>query len=312
MKNYWGFFIAAGEAVEGRAAVTFALSSEEVEAESFYVVVNDRRNVAIEDGETVQNVGGDTFDYTISASEVTPSADEVTLPHSDEGLIDDVGMVDWYSFEVPAMNIVQLAVHTGHETFTPHVGHRLEDGTNVFYEAPGAYVQGDAASTVTIGVRDAFFRGAADYIYTMTFRTFDPTAVTFTDVTSTGAGSVAEAQELTLPAAVDGELTGETPAALGAHHFQVTLEEGQALVVRTEAVGDDETDTITRLINAEGEVLIENDFHFGQTDTFFSAFVYDVPAAGDYFLVVEPYCTEAAQDGCQGNGQYRMEVFEGQ
>lgn len=305
----FGREVGSAAPVAKRAAITFGLGADQGGADGFRVLVRDRRNVRLEDDDMPQNVGGADYGYTISAALAPWSPTPSTLPLTTVSVLETVGTVNWHIFNIPAGHIVELAAETAATGFQPWIGQLFASGAGYYLEGPSVFVQGPAASAVTLGVRDRYFRGGASYTYTPLFRGFDPTTVDFAEVESSGAASIGAAQTLTLPVGVIGTLDGRSPNDLRPHHYRVALAAGQTLVMRTE--GGPETDTRVRLVNAQGQIFIENDFHLGQAGTYYSAFVYDIETAGDYFLIVEPFCTGGDPDGCEGNGDFLLELFDG-
>jgi hypothetical protein len=307
----WGTFLGAAVSVEKRAAMVFSHDADDEESAGFYVIVSDRRNIALEQGEVDQQVGGAGFGYTLSVTATEWTSRDEQFPVEGQGVLDDVGQFELYNLEVPAGALVHLKARSDAAGFSPYVGLVFGNAIDFFTEGPLTYVHGDETQSVRFGVRDQYHRGGAGYEYTCMFRVFDPADVTFETVTSDGAANAASAQEIPADATIAGTLAGASTTNVGAHYFKLSgLEAGHIVVVRTR--GGDGTDTIARLLNADGTVLVENDDYFGQARSLDSAFVFDVTEAGDYFITVTPFCTSRATDGCEGNGPYSLQVFNGQ
>ena len=300
---------ATGYAVGDDAAIEFTHSSEAEEAGDYYLFVDDVRNIA--DPDNPGDVGEAGYAYTIEASLTTWSSTPVTLPYTTAGSIANVGNYVWYSFTVPAGHLFSATATSPNADFVAGIA-TLTEGGNAFTDIGTSSLFPQAEVTLTMGVRDQFFRGGAGWDFTPNFQSFDIGAISFTAVTETepndGAG---DAQVVTPPAAVAGVLDGMGEGDLRPDWFRVTAAAGQSIGVITGAGADaamDDADTVVTIYAPDGTtVLGENDDYDGQESSFFSALVVTADAAGDYYVVVTPYCVDP--DDCSGNGDYTASIF---
>lgn len=303
----WGYPVGLGLAVGNRAGIEFAHPSDQ-ETTEYYVLIDDQRNLPLEEGDVSENVGGAAFGYTVKATVATVGVEESTFPVFDSATLDDVGVTLWYEVTVPANHIVQLAVTGDAEDFEPYVGQVVEGGYEWMMESPTAYISGEEAVTMVFGVRDRYFRGGDAYDVDVQLVAYDLGEHEYTPVADTAENvSVETALAVTLPVEISGDLAGQSEDNLDADYFKVTLEAGKSLIARAHSsVG---ADMIMRLIKADGTTAIENDFYFGQNQTYYSALVYDVLEDGEYTLEVRPYCDEVYDNECAGNGDYTVKAF---
>jgi hypothetical protein len=106
---------------------------------------------------------------------------------------------------------------------------------------------------------------------------------------------------------VTASLDGVDENDLKPDYYAVTLAQDEVVIAYTLTAGGDpmdDADTVLKFIDSTGTVLSENDDYFGQEDTFFSSSKLRAPAAGTYYIVVEPYCGGDTSGGCGGNGDY--------
>ncbi len=299
---------ATGYPVAGSSAITIAHPADSTEAGDYYVFVDDLRNV--EDPENPADVGEAGFTYSIEASATTRSATAVTLPYTTPGSIGGLGEEVFYEFTIPAGHMFVGNVTTAAADFEPVIA-VLENGTAFGQEAPAVLLP-SMDTVVQMGVRDAYFRGGAGYDFTPDFSSIDISGITFTPATETEPNDTpGTAQALTAPAAVAGVLDGAGAADLKPDWFKVSATAGQVVGVQTLAGSDantDDADTVVKIYAPDGTTLLsENDDYDGQESTFFSATAVNADAAGDYYVVVEPYCP--GDTDCSGNGDYTLNVF---
>jgi hypothetical protein len=306
--------IAEGRPVDGVAAVELAHPSSADGAGTYQVNVDDARNVPLDENTDPENVGGSTFGYTFTGTDISWTATTETLPFTSAGSITNVGNYDWYEFAVTANTVVGLQVGGAATADFEPVAALLLDGAATTGDSI-AYVATDATD-ITAGMRDSYFRGGTGYDADLSFINVGYDGVTFTDVAESESNDQqSEANDITadIPAAVTGTLDGAGPSDLGSDYFQVTLTEGDQLGFIAEAGADgdtDDADTVVTVVNSDGDVVFENDDYLPQENGFFSAGAFAAPADGDYFIVVEPYCTtDPNATDCGGNGDYTLKVF---
>lgn len=311
---FGAFTIAEGWPVDGTSAVEFAHPSSADGPTTYLVNLDDIRNVPADENTTPENVGGDTFGYTLSASDVTWSGTSATLPVTESGTIANVGNYAWYEFTAPANSVVGLRASTSASDFAP-VSALLSEGAAATGESLVQVLS--AETTLTAGVRDQYFRGGTGYDFTTEFVAAVFDGVTFNDVSESESNdSQAEAQAITgdLPAAVTGALDAAGPSQLNPDYYAVNLTQGAVLGVMTEGDDDGDTDndadTVITVLDSDGNTIATNDDYPGQDGTYFSAAAFSAPADGDYFIVVEPYCTsDPNATDCSGNGNYVLKTF---
>lgn len=306
------FPFAFGRPVDGggEAAIEFTHPSTFDESLTYYILVADARNLPLEQDVEPENVGGETFGYTLSTSEITWTPTAASLPLEESGSIAEVGNYAWYEFDVPASSILALEASTEAANFSPFVA-LLAEGGEALVAGPSGAALTDAQATVVGGVRDELFRGGAGFDFTANFGSVSFADVTFTEVAETEPNDAADsAQDLTdsLPAAVTGTIEGTNTTDFNQDFFDIPLEAGDTLGFFTEGGADDQTndaDTVLAVLDSEGNEVYFNDDYLLQTDTFFSAGAVTVDTAGTYTLVIEPYCTDESCDG----GDYTANIF---
>lgn len=299
---------ATGYAVGTDAAIEFAHPSDSTDPGDYYVLVDDVRNI---NAETPADVGGAGFTYTITASTTTWTATPVTLPYTTAGALAAVGNYVWYSFTIPAGHLFSATATSTNPDFKAGIATQGAGGTaSTDFGSASLFPQ--AETTVTMGVRDQFFRGGAGWDFTPAFQSFDVAAITFAAAAEVEPNdAIADAQAITTPAGVTGALDGMGDADLRPDWFAVTATAGQTIGAYTTDGIDaaaEPADTIVTIYAADGTtVLASNDDYDGQEMTFFSAVVATAATAGTYFVVVTPYCGDP--DVCGGNGDYTLNVF---
>jgi hypothetical protein len=306
------FPLAIGRPVDGGAAVEFGHPETAEDPQTYAVNIDDARNVPEDEDDTPENVGGTDYGYDLVTSEVTWTPSSVTLPVSESGSIADVGNTVFYEFDVSADSLLAYNVETSASDFEPTFGF-VSDGTFGAAGAAGAALYA-SDETVVAGVRDSFFRGGTGYDFTAELSALT-IPDTFNDVTeSEGNDDIANANDVTadLPAAFGGAIENATASDLQPDYVQVSLTSGDSLGAYTEGDGDgnpdNNADTVLRLVDSNGdEILSNDDFPNQPQGEFFSAVATTVDADGDYYLVVEPYCS--GDGDCSGTGNYTLNVF---
>lgn len=282
--------------VNGTAALDLAAGDFE-DPQTFLITVDDFRNTPPDEA-TPQNVGGNGFGYDITISETTWTPSSVTIPYNDTGVIDAPGALDWYSFDVPAGDVLIANVITTETGFVPQLVLLNDQNFDQPIDAP--YIAGSAeGQTFTIGVRDEFYRGFAAAEYLLEFSTVTPSSASETEPND----DAENANSLTPPVAVTGVTDGTNDTATGPDFYTFTTDGPDTVKIFTSPGADentDDADTVLTLLDSDGTELATNDdVALGNT---FSEITYQVDAAGTYTIRLEPFCTDAE---CS-NGDYTM------
>jgi hypothetical protein len=301
--------IATGYPLGTDAAIEFAHPASAEEAGDYLITVDDLRNV--EDPENPADEGEAGYTYELTATTTTWTPSSTTLPLTADGSIPGLGNYVWYEFTIPAGHMFSADVETTASDFEPHVATLNEGGTAFAQEGPVTMFPAEE-TTVTMGVRDAFFRGGTGYDFTPNFFSVDPDSFSYDDVAESEPNDdSAAAQDVTPPVAITGVLDGAGQMDLKPDWFAISASAGDVIGAYTAAGDDggtDDADTILKLIAPDGTTVVaENDDYPGQEMTFFSSLLVTVEQTGDYYIVVEPYCTDDM--ACSGNGDYTANVF---
>ncbi|MFP4599519.1 MAG: PPC domain-containing protein, partial [Persicimonas sp.] len=134
--------------------------------------------------------------------------------------------------------------------------------------------------------------------------------VTFNEIEEAADNnSIGDAQSLTgdIPVAVEATAAGTDIDDLDADYFSVTLDAGESLGLFTGPGLDDQiddADTVLFVLDPDGNEIYFND-DYPLAGNFFSAGLITADQAGDYIVVIEPFCNT---DGCF-EGDYSLFAF---
>ncbi len=303
------FSVGEARSVDGVAAIEFTLDEDAGEDVDFFVIVTDERNEPVDAEEDPANVGGDTFGYTLTVTEATWTPTDESLPVEVSGSLDNVGVYDWYQFDVTADTLVSVEITTEAEDFSPFSAFLQDDGTAFPNPANTALPIFDDGSAVA-GVRDSFFRGGAGYDYDLSIESASFADLTFNEIEEAADNNaIGSAQSLSgdVPVAVEATATGTDIDDLDADYFSVTLDAGQSLGLFTGPGLDDQiddADTVLFVLDPDGNEIYFND-DYPLAGNFFSAGLITADQAGEYIVVIEPFCND---EGCF-EGDYSLFAF---
>lgn len=301
--------------VDQTAAIEFRHPEGDDERE-YYVVVVDERNLPEADDGSPENVGGEDYAYTLSASDIEWEPTEESLPIETTETLAPVGSYVWYEVEVSDESLLGVETFTDVEDFFPDAAFLNDEGV-VELEAAPVGVPFEEGQTLTAGVGEPFYRGGSDYEFDLNIVEMDYGDVDFNELEAAGDNDemdAAQSLDDDLPARVTGTLgeEGDDFRDYEAHYYAIDLQEGDRLGLFTEADDTDAAaDTVLIVYDPEeGEEIIYNDDYPLQPDTFFSGGFLTAIDPGEYIVAVEPYCEEDEQGEtvCSG-GEYTLNAF---
>lgn len=319
VNNDTGQRVAVAKSVGDTSSLTFFHPKTGEETGDYRIVVNDERNVFNDDS----YLGGATFTYTVNAEEVTLTPQAATLP-LDQSVNIPIGSYVAYDLDLLANQTVSIQSNSTFPTAEVIAGVINADKELALSATDVATYTAAAAAKETFLIRDAFFLGTyMDQMYNANVQILsaDVTTTTYTDAQETaGNTSVAMAQEVTNGSRVKGQTQGDpmaNPASVD--YYKVQLEQGDVLAAFTNpdadaplrdpndpSQGKEDADTIVKIVTADGMVLATNDDRISEKDSTFGALLFKAPAAGAYYIVVEPYYL-ASFDAFL-NGYYTLDI----
>lgn len=307
--------IAEALPVGGTAALEFH-HPESAEAQDYYAVVVDDRNLPAEPGDEPDTVGGEEFGYTLSSSDIDWNFAEESLPIETVETLEPIGSYLWYEFDVDDESLLGFETFTSVDDFFPDAAF-FTDGVVELAAAPVG-VPFEQGGTIMAGVGEPFYRGGSDYEFELILRQMSYGDLDFGDVEASGDNNESDsAQDLSgeLPVRVSGTLGDESEdfANREIHYYAVDLEENEQLGLFTEAGADDEVedaDTILVVYEPEeGREIVYNDDYPLQPDSFFSGAFFTALTAGEYIVAVEPFCQDQGGETVCDGGDYTLNVF---
>lgn len=302
-----GNYVASALPIGNLAAMEFAHPADAEEADTYYVLVDDVRNVPMDETGTPALVGGEGFGYTLKAVAGDWTAAAATLPLQGERNVAQ-GSYDWQQVSVGAMTLLHVGTTSTAPNVAPVSAIALT-GLNLGTSAQAFDFVFTEASTVLLGARDEFFRGGEGYSYQTDFRAYDFGSALYASIAAPAESASAQnAPTLATPAKVSGTLTGGY-ATIGRQYFKVSVRAGQSLAAMTIGEGES-TDTVIKLYGGDLTTpLASNDDYVGMNQSYNSALLFDATTDTDLLLVVEPFCSERQTDACGGNGNYELRVL---
>ncbi len=272
-------------------------SSAATQNGTYIFQVDDQRNV----NETIEDVGGDDFGYSITAKNT--SWTKGTIPHPASFAVAQ-GEMKIAKYDLPETTF--LGLYFSANQGEPIVAFINEGGNASEYDNATALVNGSGTATHYLGVREKYFRSAD--ITTLT-KEVDLSTVGFSPSPEVEPNDeLGGSQALSLPAAILGEATGTGLGDINADYYTVSLSQGDFLsIFVSQGAEGPIADTVVQLLDAAGNLLIENDDYPGQTESFFSGIFTEIKTTGTYVVRVQPFCSKP--DNCSGEGTYRLNVF---